>query len=410
MLFERDTWREILETMRNNRLRTFLTAFSVAWGIFILVVLLGTGNGLRNGAQSQFANDAANSIWIDGGFTNMAYRGLKTGRKIQLTNADYYLVRDKISEIDYGTAVSNGWGNKMMSYQNNRAGYTFRSVMPDHFILEKAKIISGRFINQNDIDQTRKVCCIGYPVRDNLFGKADPIGKYIDIEGMKYQVIGIFSDPGRGDNDRVYVPITTAQKALNWKTNVNTMWMSTGDASLEKSEEMAQQIRTILAGVHQFDPNDLDALGVYNNNVEYKRIMGLLDGISLFISIIGVFTLIAGIVGVSNIMMITVKERTREIGIRKAIGATPVGIVWMIMQESIFITALAGYIGLVSGVGLIELVKSVGIDSDFFKNPDVDFGIAIKSTVLLIIAGALAGLIPSLRAARIQPVTALRAD
>lgn len=409
-MFSRDTWEEIFQTMGKNKLRTFLTAFSVAWGIFILVILSGAGNGLRNGAQSQFGNDAANSIWIDAGKTSMPYNGLKPNREIKLTNEDYYYVRDKIKDIDFGSAVFNGWGSKPLSYKKEHAGFTVRPVMPDHKDLEKVQVLKGRFINNNDIKNYLKVCAIGKPVQEALFKKEDPLGKYLDVENTKYMVVGVFNDPGRGDNDRIYIPITTAQRAWNGKNYVNIMWVSTGTVSLERSDEITKEIRTLLARKHNFNPDDKDALGVYNNNADYSRIMNMLSGIKIFVTIIGIFTLIAGIVGVSNIMMIIVKERTKEIGIRKALGATPLSIVSQIMLESVFITGLAGYTGLVLGVAIIEAIKKIGIDSDFFKNPDIDFGLAVFSVILLVISGALAGLIPSIKAARIAPVVALRED
>jgi putative ABC transport system permease protein len=409
-MFNRDNWQEIFETIGKNKLRTFLTAFSVAWGIFILVVLSGAGNGLRNGAQSQFGNDAANSIWIEGGNTSMAYNGLKPNREIKLNNTDYDLIRDKIKEIDNASAVYESHTSKVLSYKKEHAGFLVRPVMPDHQNLEKAAVIKGRFINMNDINKFSKVCAIGKPVEEALFKSENSLGKYIDVGGTQYMVIGVFNDPGNGDNNRIYIPLTTAQRAWNGKNYISTMWISTGAAGVERSEEITKEIRQLMATRHNFNPADVDALGVYNNNVEYARTMGMLDGIKIFVTIIGIFTLIAGIVGVSNIMMIIVKERTKEIGIRKALGATPYSIVSQIILESIFITGTAGYIGLVLGVALIEGLRKIGVNSDFFKDPEIDFGLAIFATVLLVVSGAFAGLIPSIRAARIEPVIALRED
>lgn len=407
-MFDLDKWQEILGTIQKNKLRTFLTAFSVAWGIFILIVLLAAGQGLRNGAQSQFGNDAANSIWIDGGQTSMAYEGYKPGKNIQLTNSDYYFIKYSVDGVDHASAVYDGRAGKILSYKNEHAGFTVRSCAPDHNLLEKAKIISGRFINQNDFNDFRKVCVIGIPVRDALFKTEDPIDKFIDVSGTKYKVVGVFNDPGKGDNDRIYIPLLTAQRIYNGKDNVNVIWASTGTVSTEYSNQMVTTIRNSLAKKYHFNPADMNAVGVFNNNVEYKRVMGMLDGIKWFVFIIGVFTLIAGVVGVSNIMMIVVKERTKEIGVRKALGASPWSIVSLIIQESIFITGIAGYIGLILGVGLVELLKYFGLEGDFFKNPDVDISIAITAVVLIIVAGALAGLFPAIKAAKVEPITALR--
>jgi len=407
-MFDLDKWQEILGTIQKNKLRTFLTAFSVAWGIFILIVLLAAGQGLRNGAQSQFGNDAANSIWIDGGQTSMAHEGYKPGKNIQLTNVDYYYIKYGVDGVDHASAVYDGRAGKILSYKNEHAGFTVRSCAPDHNLLEKAKIISGRFINQNDFNDYRKVCVIGIPVRDALFKTENPIDKFIDVSGTKYKVVGVFNDPGKGDNDRIYIPLLTAQRIYNGKDNVNVIWASTGTVSTEYSNQMVSTIRNALAKKYHFNPLDMNAVGIFNNNVEYKRIMGMLDGIKIFVFIIGVFTLIAGVVGVSNIMMIVVKERTKEIGVRKALGASPWSIVSLIIQESVFITSIAGYIGLMLGIGLVELIKYFELEGDFFKNPDVDLSIAITAVVLIVVAGALAGLFPAIKAAKVEPITALR--
>ncbi|MBL7910792.1 MAG: ABC transporter permease [Bacteroidia bacterium] len=407
-MFDLDKWQEILGTIKKNKLRTILTAFSVAWGIFILIILLAAGQGLRNGAQEQFGNDAANSIWVDGGMTSMAYEGYKPGRTIQLHNADFYHIQKNIPGIDHATAVSNGQQTKILSFKNEHAGFMVRPVAPDHYLLEKAKIISGRFINEIDFNEFRKVCVIGIPVRDALFKKEDPINKFIDAAGTKYKVVGVFNDPGKGDNDRIYVPLLTEQRISNGKDHVGTIWASTGTVSVEGSKLIADEIRKNLAKKYHFNPMDINALNVSNNNVEYVRIMSMLDGIKIFILIIGIFTLIAGVVGVSNIMMIIVKERTKEIGVKKALGATPFSIVSLIIQESVFITSIAGYVGLLAGIGVVEGLKAAGLEGDFFKNPNVNISIALLSVGLIILAGALAGFFPAIKAARVEPITALR--
>jgi putative ABC transport system permease protein len=407
-MFDIDKWQEILGTIKKNKLRTILTAFSVSWGIFILIILLAAGQGLRNGAQSQFGNDAANSIWIDGGQTSMPYAGYKTGRVIQLTNTDFNYIKNKVDGVDHASAVYDGWESKILSYKNEHAGFIVRSCAPDHVILERAQIVDGRFINELDFNEFRKVCVIGLPVQTALFKNENPINKFIDVAGTKYKVVGVFSDPGKGDNDRIYIPLLTAQRIYNGKNHVGTIWASTGTVSTQGTEKMATEIRTSLAKKYHFNPADLNAIGVYNNNVEYARIMGLLDGIKLFIYVIGILTLIAGVVGVSNIMMIIVKERSKEIGVRKALGATPFSIISLIIQESVFITSIAGYIGLLLGIGLVELIKAFKLEGDFFKNPDVNINIALSSVGLIILAGALAGFFPALKAAQVEPITALR--
>ena len=406
-MFDRDKWQEIMGTISKNKLRTFLTSFSVAWGIFILIVLLGAGQGLRNGAESQFLHDAVNSVNIEGGETSIPYKGIQPGRKIQLTNEDYASIRKNVKHIEYSSAVFFGWNSKMMSYKNRHGSYTFRSCLPDHDYLENATILKGRFINNNDIKEYRKVCVIGTPVRDELFKDEDPIGKFIDVEGTPYKVIGVFTDPGNGDLPRIYVPLSTVQRAFNGENKVDNIWGSLDKEAYENADGLVNQIRTELAARHNFDPADLNAVRVENWSQEYKRIMTMLDGVKIFIWIIGIFTLLAGVIGVSNIMMIIVKERTKEIGVRKAIGATPASIVMLIVQESVFITAVAGYIGLLLGIGLLQLMSD-NLQGDFFQHPEVNFKLAISATLLIIVAGALAGLFPALRASRVEPVEALR--
>jgi putative ABC transport system permease protein len=407
-MFDNDKWQEILGTISKNKLRTFLTAFSVAWGIFVLIILLGAGKGLRNGAESQFLHDAVNSLNVEAGQTTIPYHGLKPGRKIQLTKEDYDLINTHTSHIEYSSAVLNGRNNNVLTYKKEHAAYTVRPCMPDHQYLENATIIEGRFIDELDLREYRKVCAIGLPVKQTLFKQEDPINKFIDADGIQYKVVGVFTDPGRGDETRIYIPLTTAQRAFNGKNNVDNIWASIDKTALDSSDAMVGHIRALLAAKHNCSPEDYSAIQVENWSGEYMRIMDMLDGIKIFIWIIGIFTLIAGVVGVSNIMMIIVKERTKEIGIRKAIGATPSSIVMLIVQESIFITSIAGYIGLVLGVAVLQLFSDM--KSDFFQYPEVDFNIAISATILIIVSGALAGLFPALRAARVEPVEALRSE
>ena len=405
-MFDKDKWQEIFATISKNKLRTFLTAFSVAWGIFILIVLLGAGKGLSNGAHNEFIHDAVNSLNVEGGQTVIPFNGIKPGRSIQLTNEDFDLVNSKIAHLDHSSAVYERNGAQILTYNNQHATFTVRAVMPDHNYLENATTIEGRFLNLLDIKEFRKVCAIGVPVKKALFKDEDPIGKFISVAGTPYKVIGVFTDPGNGDNERIYIPLTTAQRAMNGKNYIENIWSSLDNVALDNSDSIVKQVRAILAVQHNFSPADINAIRIENWSEEYKRIMNMLTGINLFIWIIGIFTLIAGIVGVSNIMMIIVKERTKEIGIRKAIGATPISIVMLIVQEAIFITAIAGYTGLVLGVGLLQLFSDA--ESDFFRHPAVDFNVAIAATLLIIVSGALAGLFPALKASKVQPVEALR--
>ncbi len=403
-----DSLIEIYYVVRNNRLRTALTAFSVAWGIFILIILLGAGTGLKNGTQKQFEADATNTIWVNGGRTGMAYNGYQPGRTIRLTNEDMDQILKKFKGIERKSGTAQGHMMKTMHYGNQKASFMVRSGNADHNYLENLQVTEGRFLNQNDMDQYRKVCVIGQPVKETLFKSEDPLNKYIDVQGIAFQVVGTFYDPGRGDMDRIYIPVTTSQKVFNGQNILDVIWLGTGDLPVEAGSQLAKEIRTLLAARHSFNPADRNAVSAFNNRENYQRIMNMLNGIGIFIWIIGIGTIIAGVVGVSNILMISVKERTKEIGIRKALGANPFSVVSLIMQESLIITALSGYTGMVLGVAVLEVFKKYVPDSDFFKNPEVDFSVAISATLVLIVAGLLAGLFPAMRAASINPVVALK--
>lgn len=410
-MFDRDKWQEIFGTIRKNKLRTFLTAFSVAWGIFVLIILLGCGKALRNSAEDSFMRDAINSLNVEGGQTTIAYNGFKPGRQIQLTNEDYELIRTKVANMEYTSAVYDGnTRTRVLGYENQHGAFAVRSCLPDHQMLENAGIISGRFINKTDVDECRKVCVMGLPVKKVLFPHGDPINEFIEVDGIPFKVIGVFKDPGDRDNDRIYIPLSTAQKAFNGKNYVNVIWSSIKKNSDVKSEALVEQARMLLAAKHHFSPADLNAIRIENWSKEYENVMSLLSGIELFTWIIGIFTLIAGVVGVSNIMMIIVKERTKEIGIRKAIGASPFSIVMLIVQEAIFITATAGYVGLMLGMGVLQLLNSLGVEGDFFHRPEVNLNVAISATLLIVVAGALAGLFPAIRASKVEPIEALRTE
>jgi putative ABC transport system permease protein len=409
-MFDIDKWQEILSTIQKNRLRTFLTGFSVAWGIFILIILLGSGNGLKNGAEKQFLADASNAVWLQGGVTSLPYKGMQPGRRIFLKNEDLNYLKQNIKGIEYITANWDVRNVQTINYKKEKGSFLVRSCYQDHDKLEVAKTIQGRFLNKTDIDEFRKVAVIGVPVKNALFKDEDPIGKYIQIIGIPFKVIGVFTDEGQPDNDRMYIPISTAQRAFNGRDRCDVIWFSTGSAPLHDSNRMMEEAKAYLHMKHSVEPTDTRGLFIFNNNENYKNVMDMLNGIKFFVWIIGIGTIIAGIVGVSNIMMIVVKERTKEIGIRKAIGATPFSIISLIIQESILITSFAGYIGLVLGVIVIESAKKVMPPSDFFRNPDVDINIAITATILLVIAGAIAGLVPAVKAARIKPIVALREE
>jgi putative ABC transport system permease protein len=410
-MFELDKWQEIFANIAKNRLRTFLTGFSVAWGIFMLIVLLGAGTGLENGVKNQFNRDAVNSVWLNAGKTSVAYQGYQPGRDIKFTNEDYELVNKNYDRAEHASARMHMWEISIISFGSKYGNFNVKGVHPGMVYPEKINLTKGRFINEKDIQECRKVACIGRKMVDELFVGIDPIGQEININGIMFKVVGLFFDDGGDqDNRRAYVPVTTAQRAFTGNTRIDQIVLSINEKDIDNSEAITQELRALLAAKHHYDPNDKKAVFVWNNLTEYRKIIGLISGINIFIWIIGIGTLIAGIVGVSNIMMIVVKERTVEIGIRKALGATPWSVVSLILQESVFITSLFGYVGMMLGIFLLEAFKKYVPDSDFFRKPEVDLSIALYAMVLLIIAGLLAGFLPARKAASVQPIDALRGE
>ncbi len=411
-MFDLDKWQEIFETIRQNKLRTFLTAFSVAWGIFMLIILLGAGNGIENGVQTEFEGDAINTIWIWPGRTSIPYEGLQPGRFVQLTNDDYDHISRNFPEVENVTGRKYMGGSAQIAYKDKTGSYGILGTHPGQKVVEALEIIEGRFINEKDQQEYRKVACLGRDMKVELFGEANPIGEYIEVNGIAFKVVGYYMDNG-GDRDvrRAWIPMSTHQRVFAGKNRMSAMAMTTkGQVTLEESAEIVARMTKEMAKLHHFDPRDARAVNIRNAAENYEQYMSLFDNIRIFIWVIGIGTITAGIVGVSNIMMILVKERTREIGIRKAMGATPMSVVGLIMQEAVVITTVAGYIGLVMGVGLLEFLGDLVGSVEYFQNPEVDFRVAVGATALLIISGSLAGLFPAIRAANIQPVNALRED
>lgn len=416
-MFDLDIWQEILATIKKNKMRTFLTGFSVAWGIFMLMILLGSGNGLSNGVAANFMNDAVNAMWIWRGETTIPYQGMKSGRPIQFQNQDQEIVQ-KVS----GVGVSSGryfMGNTRYSYLKESGEYTTITCQPALKEVENLILNEGRFINQLDIIQKRKVVVIGADIKTALFKDSVALGEYVNVNMVPFKVVGICTEPGSTRNRNAYMPLSTAQMIFSGSNKLHNLALTINATTLEESQAIEDQIRNVLARQHKFDPKDEGAIGLYNKLENYIQTMKIFQAIKIFIWIIGIGTLIAGIVGVSNIMLIVVKERTKEIGIRKAIGASPSSVIGLILLESIMITTIAGYIGLVMGTGLMEMINYFMVQATgnavpdqnsgtMFLNPTVDFNIAVSATLLLIFAGAIAGYIPAKRAASIKPIVALR--
>lgn len=412
-MFDLDRWQEIFETIRKNKLRTFLTGISVASGIFILVILLGFGQGMQNGIKKEFEADATNRIWIWTEVTTKEYKGLNPGRRIQLRNENYNNLTTMYSnELEYKSDLYRVRG-VTMNYKDEVVAYGIQGVSPNYQQIENQKMILGRYINYADLDSKNKVIVISKKIQNELFKNIEnPLDEYLQLSGINFKVIGIYMDEG-GDReeDRVYVPMSTAQNIFNGSDKVDNLTFTLKpqenfDEALAISNQFTEEIKQYLKQAHTVSPDDLSAINTFNAMEEAKRYYTLTSNIAYFFWFVGICTIIAGVVGVSNIMLIIVKERTKEIGIRKALGAKPWSIIGMIVQESIFVTSVAGFAGLILSMALLE-VLGPNIKVDYVLNPSVNFSMAITMVFVLIVAGALAGFIPAWKAANIQPVKAL---
>ena len=404
-----DGFREILENLQRHRVRTILTALSVAWGVLMLVVLLGFGNGLQNSFQTKFADDATNSIWLHRGTTALPYAGMKIGRSIEFTNQDYDMLRN-IPGVEKLTGRYYMWEDYAVKYKNKSSGFSIRAVHPDHLYLEKTIMLQGRYINDFDIKHKRKVAVIGPVVVDILFGKENALGKNIMIGNSVYRVIGLFTDDGQqNEQKKIFIPVTTAQQALHAGDTLHALLFTVGNATIQESKDIFKRVKTALAKVKKFDPEDPKVLRTRNNVEDFQQITQIFDLIKFVIWMVGLGTLVSGVVGVSNIMIINVSERRKEIGIRKALGATPWSIVSAIVLEAVFLTAFAGYLGILGGIGILELAGMLLEHADHIKDPQVDIRIVLGATGMLVLFGTMAGAIPAFRAAKIPPVEALRA-
>ena len=409
-----DKWQEIFSSIRRHKLRTFLTALSVWWGIFMLVILLGAGSGLQNSVEHNFRDDAINSLWIYRGTTSKPFKGLKSGRFIRFKNDDYDFLRSGVKGVEYLTGRYYPSGDYFVRYKNKSISFDVRSVHPEHKFLENTIIAEGRFLNELDIEKFRKVCVIGKVVKDEFFGEENgAIGEYINIKGIDFKIVGIFTDEGHENEMRkIYLPITTAQKVYGGNENIHQLMLTMGDANLAETRRLEKTIREEMAARHKFSVDDEQAIYISNGFEEYREFRLVFAFIKGFIWFVGIGSIIAGVIGVSNIMLIIVKDRTREIGVRKALGATPYSIISMIVQEAILITALAGWMGILTGVGLIYAINSAlvanEVEIEYFRNPEVNFGVVVAAFIILLISGTLSGLIPAMQAAKINPVKAMK--
>lgn len=413
-MFDIDRWQEIFDTIRKNKLRTFLTGLSVASGIFILVILLGFGQGFQNGIKKEFEADATNRVWVWTQSTTKEHNGLNPGRRIRLKNENLEYANTAFEEdLEYRSGVFRVRGVSI-NYKEESGAYGIQGVSPDYQKIENCKMITGRYLNQMDMDNLHKVVVISKKIKRELMKKVEnPLDEYLQLSGINFKIIGVYADEG-GDREenRIYIPMTTAQSVFNGQNRLANMSFTltpqeTFDESVFAADKFTKKLKSYLQKTHQVSPDDNSAIGVYSAEQEAKRYFTLTNNIAMFFWFVGICTIIAGIVGVSNIMLIIVKDRTREIGIRKALGAKPWSIIGMILHEAIFVTAVSGFAGLIFSMGLLEIVGP-NVEVDYISNPTVNFSIAMTMVILLIVAGALAGFFPAWKAAKVQPIVALR--
>ena len=390
--------------------------FGVGWGIFMLVVMLGMGNGLKNAVLGGFEGFATNSCFMWTMPTTKPYAGFQRGRRFTFDNEDIGIIRRNVPGIEICSPQLQlgGWrGGNNVSYGSKIGAFSVFGSEPEVIKVEAVRLPQGRFLNHADLSQERKVAVIGQEVVKQLFDKEEPIGKYIKINGVYFQVVGITqkkSSAEMGDNPdaKIYVPFTTFQKAFNSLNQVH--WFTIVAEPGEDVAAIEKEIRKLMARKHRVDPTDDNAFGSWNMQKFYGMMNGLFIGISGLSWFVGICTLIAGVIGIGNIMLVSIQERTKEIGIRRSIGATPRKITGQIVQEALTLTFIAGYFGLLAGVGVLELARSLAGDADFFKNPGVDIFVALVAFAVLIISGLFAGLLPARRALAIKAVDALRAE
>lgn len=414
-----DLIQEIYGTIKRNKMRTALTGFAVAWGIFMLIVLLGAGNGLIHGFERQSGRVIMNSVKIYPGVTSMPYQGMQEGRRIALDNSDWKLTTKAFPERVITVGATVGAGFIVLTHGRENLSISVEGVFPNYPELEAISLKEGRFINQKDMKERRKVIVLHEKSARILFPEGNPVGKLLNARGVVYQVVGIYTDRNSFSSSAL-VPFSTVQLVYGKGDSIDNLTFTTqGLTDMVKNEAFEADFRRTLGGHKQFDAADGGAVWIWNRFTQYLQQQSAAKLLNIAIWVIGLFTLLSGIVGVSNIMLITVRERTHEFGIRKALGAKPPSILWLIISESVVITTFFGYIGMVLGILATEYMNQVAgshtvnagaFSVTVFENPTVDVSIAIQATLTLVIAGTLAGLFPARKAVKIRPIEALRAD
>lgn len=416
IFFDPDRWQEIWFTITHNKSRSIMTAFGVFWGMFMLVVMVGAGVALEKGISSEIEGFATNSCFIWSEQTSEPYKGLKKGRNWNILNEDIDVLRRNVPEIQYIAPVLFGGGEKNNVIRSDKSGtFLMKGNYPSYNLIDESKMIYGRYINDIDIAEKRKVCVIGERVFEVLFpGDENPLGKNIQVNGIYFQVIGVVrhtSDVNIGGDaqETVVLPFTTMQQAFN-QGNVVHFIAVTAIPGV-KVKVIEDKIKAVLKSRHSISPDDKTAVGGMNIEDQFTMFLYLGIGIASLIWIVGLGTLLAGGIGVSNIMLVTVRERTKEIGIRRALGATPQNIIGQILSESIVLTLLAGIAGILLGVGLLHVVGiALSSGDQFFKDPQISFGVAIGALFILVLIGAFAGFLPANRALNIKPIEAIREE
>ncbi|WP_026810071.1 ABC transporter permease [Arenibacter latericius] len=407
-MFSRDNWKEIFETIQKNKLRTFLSGFTVALGILIFVVLFGMGNGLINTFDDFFGDDATNVLYVFPGRTTIPYKGYKSNRTIEFDNSDLVDIEKNLAMfVEYTTPRITRSG--LVKYKNESNNYTTRAVGPAHQYAEKTIMMKGRYLNNEDIKNRTKYVVIGRLVEQDLFGSNNSIGEYIDVAGIAFKVIGVFQDEG-GDNEErlIYMPYTTRQLIEKNTDKIDQFIVGfkpeigyVGAMALDKS------LNRFIKEKKHISPEDQNGFFIRNVADQLKQNQQFARVLQIIVAFVAFGTIIAGIIGISNIMVFVVKERTKELGIRKALGATPRSVISSILLESVFITTISGFIGMILGIAILNFMGDK-LKDYFITNPFIDMTMAISATVLLILFGAIAGYIPAKRAAEIKPIVALR--
>jgi putative ABC transport system permease protein len=416
-MFDRDRWQEIFEALGKNKVRTALTGFGVGWGMTMLILMMGAGKGIENAVTFGFSAWATNSMFLWSQGTSMPYKGFQKGRRFELENEDAEALRTEIPELDLicPRAQLGGYrGSNNVVRNEKTAAASIYGDIPDYFKLEKRTLLKGRFLNEDDLEQKRKVLVIGQRVVDMLFETGDnPIGEFIRVNGVYFKVVGTYDSKRKGeeaeeDLQTVMMPLSTFQQTFNWGNIVG--WFSLSAKPGYSIQELQPQVFEVLKQRHSVHPDDERAFGSWNLEEEFQKMNGLFIGINMLSLVVSIFSLIAGAIGISNIMLVVVKERTKEIGIRRALGATPWNIKGQIILEAVFLTTIAGIIGIVFGVWVMHLVDVNFGENPQFLHPGVGLNLVLAAFGILILVGVFAGLLPASRATQVKPVEALRAD